>query len=99
MCFYRSDLDSETGSVSGEINENSPCIMIKSTRDLSNLPPTYGQTQDKNLPSYDEVTITSNNAKELSRILKLAIKESASKVFIDTLSSQIIFQNMISIAL
>ena len=51
------------GPVSGEINENSPCIMIKSTRDLSILPPTYGQTQDKNLPSYDEVTVRSNNAK------------------------------------
>ena len=34
--------------------------------------------------------------KKLSRILKLAIKESASKVFTDTLSSQIIFQNKIS---
>jgi hypothetical protein len=28
-------------------------------RDLSDPPPTYDQTQDKNLPSYDEVTIQS----------------------------------------
>ena len=41
--------------------------MIKITGDLSDLgtyiPPTYDQTQD-NLPSYDEVTRTSNNAKK-----------------------------------
>ena len=34
--------------------------MIKITRDLSYPPPTYDQTQDKNLPTYDEVTTTSN---------------------------------------
>jgi hypothetical protein len=34
--------------------------MIEITRDLSDPPPTYDQTQDKNLPTYDEVTTTSN---------------------------------------
>ena len=37
--------------------------MIEITRDLSDPPPTYDQTQDKNLPNYDVVTISSNNAK------------------------------------
>ena len=34
--------------------------MIEITRDLSDPPPTYDQTQDKNLPTYDEVTTASN---------------------------------------
>ena len=60
MCLYRSERDSETGTRNSEINGNSPCIMIEITRDLSDPPPTYDQTQDKNLPTYDKVTTTSN---------------------------------------
>ena len=60
MWLYRSDQDSEPRLKNAEINGNSPCIMIKITRDLSYPPPTYDQTQDKNLPTYDEVTTTSN---------------------------------------
>ena len=59
-CSCRCDRDSETGTGNAEINGNSPCIMIEITRDLSDPPPTYDQTQDKNLPTYDEVTTTSN---------------------------------------
>ena len=60
MCLFCSDRDSETGKRNAEINGNSQCIMIKITRDLSEPPPTYDQTQNKNLPTYDEVTTASN---------------------------------------
>ena len=59
-CSCRCDRDSETGNGNAEINGNSQCIMIEITRDLSDPPPTYDQTQDKNLPTYDEVTTASN---------------------------------------
>ena len=59
-CSCRCDQDSETRNGNAEINGNSQCIMIEITRDLSDPPPTYDQTQDKNLPTYDEVTTASN---------------------------------------